>query len=100
MVSHSLHEVAQSKGINEKVWSQAIIKLKNTITLLNSKAKQESNQSHPQLAENIELDNTPIFSCEDLLLYKGVLNFYLKKYTAALSVRLSSHHRTTTRRTR
>jgi tetratricopeptide (TPR) repeat protein len=79
-------KVAQGKGVDEKVWSQALVKLKNLIALLTSKAKKKNTQSPPKLMENIELDNTSIFSCEDLMLYKGVINFYLKKYQAALNV--------------
>ena len=72
--------------MDEKVWGKAVIKLNNLIVLLNSKTKQENNQSQPKLVENIELDNASIFSCEDLILYKGIINFYLKKYQAALAV--------------
>lgn len=68
------------------MWNQSIVKLKQIISDLNSKDKQDKEQSHPQLVENIELDNTPIFSCEDLILYKGVIEFYLKQYPAALRV--------------
>lgn len=38
------------------------------------------------MTEDIELANTPIFTQEDFLLYRGVVNFYLKQYPTALLV--------------
>ena len=67
------------------IWKQAANNFNKLIKMLNEKPK-EDNESRPKLVENIELDNTSIFSSEDLLMYKGVVEFYTKEYSAALTV--------------
>ena len=66
-----------------------MLKLNSLIDELECKPQNEDN--HQQLVDDIELDSASIFAIEDLILYRGVLYFYLKKYKDALKVSLYNH---------
>lgn len=76
------------------MWKQAINELNSLIEELNLKSKNEIDANNAKLVDNIDLDSSPIFSPEDLILYRGILKFYLKQYSAALKVNLPKAFRT------
>ena len=73
--------IALSTSTESKEWKESVFKLNSLIDELERKPQNEDN--HQQLVDDIELDSASIFAAEDLILYRGVLYFYLQKYKDA-----------------
>ena len=69
------------------MWEQAVIGLNKLVKTSKEKPSEDAEDaSKTQLMDDIELANTTIFSIEDFLLYRAIIKFYLKQYSAAQTV--------------
>jgi len=84
--------IAQSTA-SEKMLKKEVKRLSDLIEKLNLKGRNNFEVNNMKLVENIDLDNSPIFSVEDLILYRGILKFYLKQYKEAIKVSYNEESR-------
>ena len=67
-----------------------MVEYKKVVTILDDIIRaykpRENISGSNQILEDIELDNSSNFDIEDAILYKGILQFYLKQYSESLKV--------------